>query len=79
MRDTVHKFFIGVGGVTAGYTGTKLTAEEGLKILSLVVGISVGIASFISICFTIRKKYLSWRNERSINPKTLLSDDEPTT
>lgn len=78
MKDTVNKLMLGVLGPAAGYGGTMLTAEESLKILSLVIGISVGIASFISICFSIRRKWKNYRNEK-INPKDASLDDAPTT
>lgn len=71
---------IGVSGPTAGYGGTLLTAKEGLQILSLVIGIAVGLASLISICFTIRRKWLQYKRESIIKIiATADSDDEETT
>lgn len=75
MRDTVHKLVIGVAGPGLGYVFSVSTAEIWLRILSLVVGIAVGLASLISICFSIRRKYKSWRREKHIN----IEEDEPTT
>lgn len=78
MKDTFNKLIIGVAGPVVGYGGTMLTAEESLKILSLVIGISVGIASFISICFSIRRKWKNYKNEK-LNPKDASLYETPTT
>lgn len=77
MKDTFHKLVIGVSGPGVGYAFSISTTEIWLRVLSLVVGISVGVASLISICFSIRKKYKSWRNEKH----SIKSNDfeEPTT
>lgn len=80
MKDTFHKLVIGVAGPSFGVAGSKITTSEWLQILSLTVGIAVGVASFISICFSIRRKYRSFKNERAINPKhSSVYDDEGTT
>jgi hypothetical protein len=50
MRDTIAKGFLGVAAPAAGAITSLLPAVEvWLRILSLVVGIAVGVASFWSI------------------------------
>jgi ABC-type nickel/cobalt efflux system permease component RcnA len=77
MKDAIQKTIIGLAGPSAGYAVSLTTAEAWLRVLSLVVGIAVGIASFISIGFSIRRKYLSWRMEQKHNSKH--KEEEPTT
>lgn len=82
MKDTFHKLVIGVAGPTFGVAGSKATTSEALQVLSLAVGIAVGIASFISICFSIRRKYNNWKNETGWvkrPSKQRYEEDEPTT
>lgn len=66
MKDTVHKLIIGVTGPGVGYVVSISTMEIWLRVLSLVIGIAVGIASLISICFSIRRKYKNYRSESRI-------------
>lgn len=65
MKDTFHKLIIGVVGPTTGYVISISVVEQWLRLLSLVIGCVVGLASFISICLSIRRKYRNWRKESS--------------
>jgi len=76
MKDTVHKCVIGVLGPATGYAVSISTMETWLRILSLVIGSAVGVASLISIGFSIRRKYNNWRNETK---KPIAEKEEQTT
>ena len=79
MKDILNKLFLGVAAPGAGYLASLSTMEVWLRVLSLVVGIAVGIASLVSICFSIRKKYKNWKLEKLINPKDASLYEEETT
>lgn len=53
MRETISKTLLGVAGPAAGIVASLTTLESWLRILSLCVGIAVGLASLTSI---VRKK-----------------------
>ena len=57
MRDTIHKLIVGVAGPTAGCAISISTVETWLRVLSLVVGITVGVLSAISIALSIQRKW----------------------
>ena len=57
MRVTIEKGFLGVASSTGGVIISNLPAvEQWLRITSLVVGISIGILSGVSILCNLRKK-----------------------
>jgi membrane protein DedA with SNARE-associated domain len=79
MRHAANKLILGVLGPGAGYAASLSNMELWLRVLSLVIGCAVGIASLISICFSIRRKYRAWKAEQKNKAKYDYQDDEPTT
>lgn len=77
MKNTVHKLLLGVSGPSVGYAVSLTSAELWLRVLSLVIGCAVGVASLISICLSIYIKYLNCKSKTT--NKDLYQDDEPTT
>lgn len=79
MKDAIHKGVIGVLAPGVGYVVSISTVEMWLKLASLGAGILVSIAMFISLCFSIRRKYLAWKRETKINVKEQSQYSEETT
>ena len=63
LKETIGKGILGVIAPSAGYTISTLSAvEQWLRIFSLLGGIAVSIAMFVSIGFTIQKKCRAWQD-----------------
>lgn len=65
MKEALQKLTVGVTGPIFGYAIASSTTELWLKIMSLLVGIIVGLLSAVSICFTIDRKYRDWKKRRT--------------
>ena len=76
--NTISKGIIGVVAPATGYAISFSHAEAWLRIVSLLAGIAVSCAMFVSIGFTILKKYRAL--QKPINPKdAALHEEESTT